>query len=339
MPTIDIDANTRAAQKNLRDLARAYEDVEDAVEDLGRGGARDLDQLEDSLQRVERAGGDVGDAMERGFDKAKRGADDFKSEANQTARESAASFDGSAESIGDAFQEVAANAFAGFGPAGALAGTAVAAGIGAAVTAFQGLDERSEESKQRVSQNFTEMAETGIDAWEGMEAYNKRLSEAYAENSDQIQKIADTIALPFEVVAAAYAGNAEALNAVRTANDEYAAAVAAGQKTVGTAMEGAIAASGGLIKPIEDLNEEYAAARQRAEQYFGQIDADAQAANQQIGATANLLRGMPQPPPVSISVDTSPAYRAVDALRRDLQSRGITVPIRTTGLNSGATWE
>ncbi len=79
----------------------------------------------------------LGKKTKKAAEEGKSGMDDFKQEANQTARESAASFDGSAESIVDVFQEVAANAFQGFGPAGAVAGLAIAAGIGLGVKAFE----------------------------------------------------------------------------------------------------------------------------------------------------------------------------------------------------------
>jgi hypothetical protein len=89
----------------------------------------------------------MGDGAKRAFDDAGDGVKDFKGEAAQTAKETAASFDGSAESIGSSFQEVAANAFSGFGPAGTAAGVAVAAGLGVAIDAFTKVNEAAEEAR------------------------------------------------------------------------------------------------------------------------------------------------------------------------------------------------
>lgn len=98
---------------------------------------------------------------------AEDGVKEMGEEANSTAKEAAASFDGSAESIIDAFQEVAANAFAGFGPAGALAGLAIAAGIGIAVGEFQKAEEAAEELRQKAIEYADEAREAGVstDAW------------------------------------------------------------------------------------------------------------------------------------------------------------------------------
>lgn len=129
-------------ERKLGDLERAMRDVQREADDMGDAGRR------------------MGDDLDRGFKRAEDGADDFRQEAGQTARETAASFDGSAESIGEAFQEVAANAFGGFGPAGAIAGLAAAAGIGAAIQGFEDVDEANEESQRRAA----DWAQSFIDA-------------------------------------------------------------------------------------------------------------------------------------------------------------------------------
>jgi methyl-accepting chemotaxis protein len=127
----------------------------DKVEDAGRDGERAVDKLDDALKDAQRsskklgdAGDDAGDQVRRGMKRAEEGVDDFKQEAQQSARETAASFDGSFESIADLAQEVAANAFAGFGPAGAAAGIAVAAGLGVAVDQFNKIQEASDNALQ-----------------------------------------------------------------------------------------------------------------------------------------------------------------------------------------------
>ena len=159
---IDIAANTRQAQGEVKDLGTSLEDVASSLDEMAReaqrGGnktesalkdtGRETERLEkkfkdlaDGAKKQGRAGADVGDGYKKGFKEASEGAEDFKQEAQQSAKETAASFDGSAESIVDMFQEVAANALGGFGPAGVAAGLAAAGGIGLAVAGFEAVGE------------------------------------------------------------------------------------------------------------------------------------------------------------------------------------------------------
>lgn len=162
---LDILANTTSLIQSMKKGGASIEDVSDALDDLAREGADAGEKMERSFRDIAReasdSGGKVGREMKDGFKKAGDGAEDFKQEANSTAREAAASFDGSAESIGDAFQEVAANAFAGFGPAGALAGLAAAAGIGLATEAFNKAKEATEEAKEAAYDYAFAVTDTG----------------------------------------------------------------------------------------------------------------------------------------------------------------------------------
>lgn len=179
---ISIAADTRSAMSAInRGLLEPLEDVSDELEKLGdeskdagddleramrdaqrrtQDAKKEIDQLRDELNKAGLQGKRTGDDIDDGFKRAEQGAEEFKDEARQTAREAAASFDGSAESIGDVFQELAANAFGGFGPAGMVAGIAAAAGIGMAISGFEQIGEASEESKQRAA----EWAQAYVDA-------------------------------------------------------------------------------------------------------------------------------------------------------------------------------
>lgn len=140
-------------------------------------GANDLDDLGDSAGRVEKRLGDFEDAarttarrvvdafqdiskgsrqhlrddLDDDLDKAAHGLDEFKDEAKSSGREAAASFGGGFEDIGSFIQETAANAFGGFGPLGAAAGIAAAAGIGIITKAFGDSKEKAEEARAAVS--------------------------------------------------------------------------------------------------------------------------------------------------------------------------------------------
>ncbi|APH44874.1 hypothetical protein BMW26_07825 [Microbacterium sp. 1.5R] len=151
----DTDAGT--------DLKRDLEKASKATEELGD----ELDEARKDLKKLGFAAKDAGDDAKRGMKGAEDGIEEFGDEAKSTAKESAASFDGSAESIIDAFQEVAANAFAGFGPAGLLAGLAIAAGIGIAVGEFQKAAEAAEELRMKAVEYAADAVEAGVstDRW------------------------------------------------------------------------------------------------------------------------------------------------------------------------------
>lgn len=125
------------------DLDRELDKAQDASEDL----ADELDDARDQLKKLGYAAKDAGDDAKKGMARAEEGVKGFKQEAAQSARETAASFDGSFESIAELGQEVAANAFADFGPAGVAAGLAVAAAAGVMVNHFNDVQEAADEAR------------------------------------------------------------------------------------------------------------------------------------------------------------------------------------------------
>jgi hypothetical protein len=158
------------ATSSARDAERAGDKLGDGFKDGSRDAVTALGKVDAGLQDTgteakaldtkassafksiaadAKASGDkVGKSQKDGFKEAESGVKEFGDEANSTAKESAASFDGSAESIIGSFQEVAANAFAGFGPAGAIAGLAAAAGIGIAISQMQAGAEEANKFKE-----------------------------------------------------------------------------------------------------------------------------------------------------------------------------------------------
>ncbi len=190
---IDFISNVSAFLRGTKQTEGALDDVADALDDMVRDGDKTERQLERNFREIADAAKDsskkIGDDTKDGFKRAGEGAAEFKDEAHSTAREAAASFDGSAESIGDAFQEVAANAFSGFGPLGAVAGLAAAAGIGLATAGFDQVGEASEESKQRAA----DWAQAFIDAGNDIvgAAYVVGNVTAIAADPEQYQKAQD----------------------------------------------------------------------------------------------------------------------------------------------------
>jgi chromosome segregation ATPase len=248
---VDLALNARRFQAGTKDAERALEDLQDVIEDFTRDSTtagekaadgfgdaadaasdaeREIDDLGDAAKDAERefeqaadAADELGDAAKRagdsgrdGMDRAKEGAADFREEAQSTAREAAASFDGSADSIVDAFQEVTANAFAGFGPAGAAAGLAGAAGIGLATAALTAHDEAVELSKERIA----EWAQAYIEAGSSRLSFAQIMarSEEILTDSDRLEE-AETNArnwgVEMSTAVAAMSGDMAALEEVQ----------------------------------------------------------------------------------------------------------------------------
>lgn len=165
----DISTELRDVADEMDDTGRATEKatekIEDGFKDAGKGVEKFEDKVRDAMRKAadsaDDSGKKMGKSQEDGLHRASEGMDEFKDEANSTAREAAASFDGSAESIGDVFQELAANAFAGFGPAGAVAGIAAAIGLGIAITKLQDMAEVNTEAKEAMAELGREIYDTG----------------------------------------------------------------------------------------------------------------------------------------------------------------------------------
>lgn len=181
--------------KGVKNIEEALDDVADSLDDVAKDGDDTGDKVTKSFREIareaQRASGSIDKDMRDGFDGAKDGAEDFKQEANQTAKESAASFDGSAESIIDSFQEIAANAFAGFGPAGAVAGLAMAAGIGLAVKGFQDNQEAAEELKQKVADLTEQYIQAGRIGSVSLEDYIDAIKTLATETDDAKLSLTD----------------------------------------------------------------------------------------------------------------------------------------------------
>ena len=159
---LSLVADVRAFLKGTTDVEAALSDVADSLDDLADSTSTDADKAADDLERkftgafdkvkseARTAGKSIGDDVDGGVRKASAGTDQFKENAASNAKEVAARFDGSAESIADGFQGLAAEALEGFGPAGVAAGVAVAAGMGLVSAALQQADEDAQESKEHI---------------------------------------------------------------------------------------------------------------------------------------------------------------------------------------------
>lgn len=292
---LDADLGVRGFLKGTKDMEEALQDVSNELEDTAKEGDKGLEKLSDKLIEAKKAadeaaksGDNIGTSYKRGTKEAEGGLQDFKQEANSTAKESAASFDGSAESIIDSFQEIAANAFAGFGAAGAIAGLAAAAGIGIASAAILDSEEKAKEAKQRISDLGTAFIESGADVAQ-VEAFREALQGIVTNADDAAVKIDDLRkftkkygeAVPsVSDFAIAYSGNADAIEKV---TDELEKAIAAEKEKNYTTKTGAEQSSKrqdayqAEIDKLEGIQEETAAAKQIEEDWLASGGAEIQA--------------------------------------------------------------
>jgi hypothetical protein len=221
-------------EDGVKDAIRSMDRLEKAGEDAGEGVEAGAKEGEAAVEKLERSfkdmantfkredlGKTIGKDVKRGTDEASEGMDNLKDESKETAREAAASFDGSAESIIDAFQEVAANAFIGFGPAGLAAGLAIAAGLGIAISAGQGVADAVNDAKSRMVELATALDEAGGDMakvdiagmvkeWGLAIADTKEWYEVWQEdavtNLEKVQKAAKDVGVGWEDMLLAMSG-------------------------------------------------------------------------------------------------------------------------------------
>lgn len=259
------------AQKELLELgkSRGPEQLERALKDAEKATERLKDETKDTARAIEQEFRDsyrsVKSSSDDGIGRAKEGVQDFKQEAQQSARETAASFDGSFESIAELGQEIAANAFTGFGPAGAAAGIAVAGAGGVMIDTFNKVEEAAEEARdsafslaydvagamatagftQRVAEwtsstekykQVTDLAAaSGMDQVDVIDALSsggdklEKLTEAFARNAEASGKLSPGRIWELEAAVRAtsegYISGSDAAAVAERANYEYARSV------------------------------------------------------------------------------------------------------------------
>jgi hypothetical protein len=276
--TFTLLSDVRAFLKGTTSVEDELDKVAGSLDELARDTETNADQAADALEHkftdaldkvrteTKDTGKRMGDDLHDGTRRAGDGLSDFKDEANSTAREAAASFDGSAESIGDAFQEIAANAFAGFGPAGAAAGLAAAAGIGLVNAALQQAQEDAEKATEEVQDFRDQLDEVGnditkLDAGAAFKKWGEEtvqigtnlipaLNETVT-NFDLLTRAADGLGVSTHTMFQAWSGDAaasaEVIGKLKAKQDEIAAAQ----------LEYAQATEGGLNPALTTQNDLY----------------------------------------------------------------------------------
>lgn len=228
--------NLDDAARDLDDLGdtgkRALDKLDEGTDTAAKGMSDYADDARTAARRIAGAFDDIADASKKSsknidddIDGAKDGLRDFKDEASGSGREAAASFSGGFDDITSAVQEIAANAFGGFGPIGAAAGIAAAAGIGIITKVFSDSKERAEEAKQEISGWVDAFVEGQGKIREA--AITTKLNELFGD-PDRYAKIstdAREAGVSVELYARALAGDAEAAKEVTRRVNGLAAAI------------------------------------------------------------------------------------------------------------------
>ena len=165
---LTLAADVRAWLKGTADVEQSLDKLADSLDDLARDTAQDADKAADSLARefsdafdkvkreTKNTSRRMGDDLKDGAQKAGEGFDELSDEAKDSAKEAAASFSGEFSDVADYIQEVLAQALQGFGPIGAAAGIAAAAGVGILISQLEGATDKANDLNAQIS----EVAET-----------------------------------------------------------------------------------------------------------------------------------------------------------------------------------
>lgn len=136
----------KAGDKTGDAISDGAKDAEQGVERLGR----EFKEMADQARRSsDKAGDSLGRGIGSGTDAAKRDLAELKDEAVQNASETFSSFDGSMDSLVDGIQGTFGGIVSNMGAAGAVAGGALAIGIGYAVAQGQELADALNSAKER----------------------------------------------------------------------------------------------------------------------------------------------------------------------------------------------
>jgi hypothetical protein len=155
--TDNVGEALEAISDDLTDVAKTSDKALDSVGKDLEGVTKDAQDMDKKTEQAfknmgenaRETGKDTGRYIKDGTDKGKDGFNDLKEESASTAKEAAASFS-SIEDAASSLQEIAANAFVGFGSAGMAAGLVAAAGIGLAISALTDNADKINENKEKM---------------------------------------------------------------------------------------------------------------------------------------------------------------------------------------------
>lgn len=316
----DVSRTADDARLGLDDVDQAARNVDlEQLGDEARTAARDVDQGFDAMGRSAATGSRKIKGESSEMRQSLRGVGE---EAGSTAREAAASF-GSSGDIGDALQEVAANAPATLGPLGLAFGAVAGVGVGL----FRA---KTEALKERVGELVDDMIAAGGRL--SKEFINSQIGEM--AKSGELQRLRDLVeaseiaGVSFRDLARAKAGEQEAIERVNTALDEAAPMYAAMTDEAGN-YNGVNDLMRARIKVLRgELGEGSEALKlaKEATNDYGEATGAAGDSLDQAKEAARRLRESLRDPLVANVTVNAPSSAQLDAIRRGIV-RGIG-PIR-----------
>ena len=220
------DVDGRKAARELDQVGTSSKDAAgdlDKLEAQAKGTASKVDDAFDKIARSSRSnlGQKVGDDARKGMREAEEATATFKDEARANLSEVASSFQGDMTSAVDLVQGTLGGIVADLGPIGAAVGAAGAAGLGLVASSVMAARERVKE----LTSSFLELRKEGIDP--AADSASHLVDELEAGDLSKFKRDADELGLSYQVLRAAFDGNAEAIKVARDAikryNDEYAA--------------------------------------------------------------------------------------------------------------------
>lgn len=286
--SINLLSNVREAVRGVDDVADAVDEVTDRLHDIAAEGDASTDRMErdfrDLTRAADRTSDELKDKFRQAYQQVRRNsadaADDVvrdqrrmgerSQEVGQEIRQNlgegiANAARGDFEALSDTIGDTLGGAVAGIGGIGAAGIAAAGAlGLGAVVATISTITQDSEAMNEAVSESFREMAENGVAAWESLESQQHRLTDAYDQHADEINRIKDLVGLPFETVAAAWAGNKEAIDTVTAAYTEQKVEL---RDTLGVSSEAAqatIKGWDGIMGPLQNTLTAYDEAKEKA---------------------------------------------------------------------------
>lgn len=354
---IAIGADTRAyADAVKRGMIDPTEKAAEALEELGREGPRDLDRIEDSMRDAQRSTQDVqeelrdlaseirdtgrkaktdfGDKVKGATDVASEGMEELKDEGTGTAKELAASFDGSMESIAGGIQEVAANAFAGFGPAGAAAGIAAALGLGVVLEQFTKQQEAADELKERITSAYRTAIEEGNAYLSEAQIIEAALDILQSDRRGKLEEDAKTLGVAFNTVLRAEAGDYDALNEVIAAAEKAQTdRFAAGSREAGDRsmqIDTEIGSIEGIIRSLEDQKKTHDDSRTAAAAYSDFVKESEQKQREQINRTRDTAQARYEAEAVALGKLPKSVPVSVDLIEPDIESAARNIQRRAS---------
>jgi len=189
---LDLTTDTSEFKKGMKGAEEIIESVGDTFDDLAKdaeGAAEDMeksfaDYARETKQEASKLGKEISGSYDKAADDVGEATTQMKDDSFSNAKEVAASFDGSAESIVDGFQGAAAEMFSGFGPAGAAAGLAAAAGLGLVSAELN----KQKEEAAKVAEATWDMAQQMVEAGVYMVTENQKIEAFEALVGDQEQR-------------------------------------------------------------------------------------------------------------------------------------------------------